>query len=140
MQKLVTVKELFKETEKYIDRTISVGGWVRSIRDSKTFGFMIVHDGTFFETLQVVFHDQMENFEEVAHLNVGTAVIVTGKLVATPQAKQPLRSRPIRSRWKAHRPRIIRCRKSATVWSSCARCRIFARGQIRSRRLSACAR
>ena len=89
MQKLVTVKELFKETEKYIDRTISVGGWVRSIRDSKTFGFMIVHDGTFFETLQVVFHDQMENFDEVAHLNVGTAVIVTGKLVATPQAKQP---------------------------------------------------
>ena len=89
MQKLVTVKELFKETETFIDQKVTVGGWVRSIRDSKTFGFMVLHDGTFFETLQVVFHDGMDNFEEVAHLNVGTAVIVTGTLVATPQAKQP---------------------------------------------------
>ncbi len=89
MQKLVTVKELFKETQTFIDQKVTVGGWVRSIRDSKTFGFMVLHDGTFFETLQVVFHDGMDNFEEVAHLNVGTAVIVTGTLVATPQAKQP---------------------------------------------------
>ena len=89
MQKLVTVKELFKETERFLDQTVTVGGWVRSIRDSKTFGFMILHDGTFFDTLQVVFNDTMSNFAEVAHLNVGTAVIVTGKLVATPEAKQP---------------------------------------------------
>ncbi|MBQ1516091.1 MAG: asparagine--tRNA ligase, partial [Lachnospiraceae bacterium] len=89
MQKLITVKELFKETEKYIDRKVAVGGWVRSIRDSKTFGFMVLHDGTYFNTLQVVFHNEMANFDDVAHLNVGTAVIVTGTLVATPQAKQP---------------------------------------------------
>ena len=89
MQKLITVKELFKETEKYIDRKIAVGGWVRSIRDSKSFGFMVLHDGTYFNTLQVVFHNEMANFDDVAHLNVGTAVIVTGTLVATPQAKQP---------------------------------------------------
>ena len=46
MQKLVTVRELFKETDKFIDQKITVGGWVRSIRDSKTFGFMVLHDGT----------------------------------------------------------------------------------------------
>ena len=89
MQKLITVKELFKETEKYIDRKVAVGGWVRSIRDSKSFGFMVLHDGTYFNTLQVVFHNEMANFDDVAHLNVGTAVIVTGTLVATPQAKPP---------------------------------------------------
>ena len=89
MQKLVTVKELFRETDKYLDQTISVGGWVRSIRGSKNFGFVILHDGTFFETLQVVIHDTMENFAEISHLNVGSAVIVTGKLVATPDAGQP---------------------------------------------------
>ncbi len=89
MQKLVTVKELYKETDKYLDQVIEVGGWVRSIRDSKTFGFLVMHDGSYFETLQIVFHDGMNNFSEIAHLNVGSAVIVKGTLVATPQAKQP---------------------------------------------------
>ena len=89
MQKLVTVKEIFRDREAYLDKQISIGGWVRSIRGSKSFGFMIVHDGTFFETLQVVFSDKLANFDEVAHLNVGTAVIVTGTLVPTPEAKQP---------------------------------------------------
>ena len=86
---LVTVKELYRETDKYIGQTISVGGWVRSIRDSKTFGFIVLNDGTFFETLQIVYNDGMDNFQEVSKLNVGAAVIVTGTLVATPQAKQP---------------------------------------------------
>ncbi len=85
---LVTVKELYRNTEKYIDQTIEIGGWVRSVRDSKTFGFIVVNDGTFFETLQVVYHDTMENFAEISKLNVGAAIIVKGKLVATPQAKQ----------------------------------------------------
>ncbi|MEE3420024.1 MAG: asparagine--tRNA ligase [Lachnospiraceae bacterium] len=89
MEKLVTVRELFKETDKYLDTTVKVGGWVRSIRDSKSFGFMVLHDGTYFNTLQVVIHDKMDNYSEVAHLNVGSAVIVTGTLVATPNAKQP---------------------------------------------------
>lgn len=87
--KLITVKEIYKEREKFIDKEICVGGWVRSIRDSKTFGFMVVHDGSFFETLQVVYHDSMENFSEISKLNVGAAVLVKGTLVATPNAKQP---------------------------------------------------
>ena len=86
---LVTVREIYRNREAYLDREITVGGWVRSVRDSKTFGFLVLHDGTFFETLQIVFHDKMDNFPEVCRLNVGAAVIVKGTLVATPQAKQP---------------------------------------------------
>ena len=89
MEKLVTVRELFRETEKYAGKKVSVGGWVRSIRDSKTFGFMVLSDGSFYTTLQVVFHDTMENFGDICKLNVGSAVIVTGTLVLTPEAKQP---------------------------------------------------
>ena len=87
--KLTTVQEIYKEREKYMDKEVTVGGWVRSVRDSKTFGFIVLHDGSFFETLQVVYHDTMENFAEISKLNVGAAIIVKGTLVATPQAKQP---------------------------------------------------
>ena len=86
---LVTVKELYKNREQYLDKEVTVGGWVRSIRDSKTFGFIVVNDGSYFETLQVVYNDSMANFEEICKLNVGAAIIVKGTLVATPQAKQP---------------------------------------------------
>ncbi|MDO4489893.1 MAG: asparagine--tRNA ligase [Lachnospiraceae bacterium] len=89
MEQLVTVRELYKETEKYMNKTVRVGGWVRSIRDSKKFGFLVMHDGSYFETLQIVYHGEMENFQEISKLNVGAAVIVEGQLVATPQAKQP---------------------------------------------------
>ncbi len=78
-----------KKQENYIDKKVTVGGWVRSIRDSKTFGFIVVNDGTFFNPLQVVYSDRLDNFAEVSKLNVGAAIIVTGTLVATPQAKQP---------------------------------------------------
>ena len=86
---LLTIRELYKDQEKYLDQEITIGGWVRSIRDSKAFGFIVINDGTFFTPLQVVYHDDMENFEEISKLNVGAAVVVTGTLVATPQAKQP---------------------------------------------------
>ena len=87
--KFVTVKELYRDSDAYIGKKVTVGGWVRSIRDSKTFGFMVLHDGTFFETLQVVFSDKLANFADICKFNVGCAVIVTGELVATPDAKQP---------------------------------------------------
>lgn len=86
---LTTVREIFRDREKYINQQICVGGWLRSIRDSRTFGFLVLHDGTFFEPLQVVYHDKMQNFAEVSKLNVGAAVIVKGILVPTPEAKQP---------------------------------------------------
>ena len=86
---LITMRELFKNKDKYIGGKIQVGGWIRSLRDSKTFGFIVINDGTFFEPLQVVYHDTMENFADISKLNGGAAIIVEGTLVATPDAKQP---------------------------------------------------
>ena len=86
---LINIRDLFRDKEKYLGNKVTVGGWVRSVRDSKTFGFIVVNDGTFFEPLQVVYHDSMENFAKISKLNVGAAIIVTGTLIATPDAKQP---------------------------------------------------
>jgi asparaginyl-tRNA synthetase len=87
--KITNVREIFRDKEKYLGKEVTVGGWVRSIRDSKSFGFIVLNDGTFFEPLQIVYHDTMENFESVSKLNVGSAIIATGTLVPTPEAKQP---------------------------------------------------
>ena len=87
--KLTTIREIYKSREDYLGKEVSVGGWIRSVRDSKSFGFLVLHDGTFFETLQIVYHNKMSNFEEVSKLNVGAAVVVKGLLVATPETKQP---------------------------------------------------
>ena len=86
---LTTIKEIYKNRENYLDQEVTVGGRVRSIRDSKAFGFIVLNDGSCFDTLQVVYHDTMENFSEICKVNVGAALIVKGTLVATPQAKQP---------------------------------------------------
>lgn len=86
---IINIKDLFKNTDNYIEQTITVGGWLKSNRDSKTFGFMIINDGTYFEPLQVVYNDNLPDFKDLAKLSVGAAVIVTGVLVATPDAKQP---------------------------------------------------
>lgn len=86
---LTDIRALFRNQEKYNNERITIGGWVRSIRNSKTFGFIVVNDGTFFEPLQVVFSETLDNFEEVQKLNVGAAIIVTGNLAPTPEAKQP---------------------------------------------------
>ena len=86
---LTTVRELYKNTGDFLGKEVTVGGWIRSVRDSKTFGFLVLHDGTFFETLQIVYSDKLDNFAEIGKLNVGAAVVVSGVLVATPDAKQP---------------------------------------------------
>lgn len=86
---LIDIRNLFRNKEQYIGKKVQVGGWVKSIRDSKSFGFIVMNDGTYFEPLQVVYHDTMNNFTEISKLNVGSAIIVYGELVATPQAKQP---------------------------------------------------
>ena len=86
---LVTVRELFRNRDEYIGKEVTVGGWIRTNRDSKTFGFIVLGDGTFFETLQIVYNDTLGNFQDICKLNVGAAVIAKGTLVATPNAKQP---------------------------------------------------
>ena len=86
---LTDIKELYRNREKFIGQEVTVGGWVRSNRDSKNFGFLIINDGTFFEPLQVVYGDGLPNFEELCKTNVGAALIVRGTIVETPAAKQP---------------------------------------------------
>ena len=86
---LISVKELFKNTSAYADKEITICGWVRNNRASKAFGFLVVNDGTFFEPVQIVYGDALANFAAISKLNVGTAVIVKGTLVLTPDAKQP---------------------------------------------------
>ena len=87
--KLTTVKQIWENREAYLDREIDLGGWVRSNRDSKSFGFLTISDGSFFEPLQVVYHDSLSNFQTIRKINVGAALIIRGTLVATPDAKQP---------------------------------------------------
>ena len=86
---LIEVREIFRNKEAYFDKEITIGGWVRSNRDSKTFGFLVLNDGTFFEPIQVVYNDSMDNFDKICKVNVGAALIVKGTLIATPDAKQP---------------------------------------------------
>ena len=86
---LTDIKDLYRNREKYVNTEVTIGGWIRSNRDSKNFGFLIINDGTFFEALQVVYGDALPNFEEIRKMNVGAALIVSGTIVETPGAKQP---------------------------------------------------
>jgi len=84
------VKAIYESPEAFSGRTITVGGWVRSLRDSKAFGFIDLNDGSCFKSIQVVFErEKVANYDEIAHQNVGAALIVTGVLVLTPESKQP---------------------------------------------------
>lgn len=87
--KQITVKELYKETNKFKDKKIIIEAWVKTVRDSKTFGFIELNDGTFFKNVQVVFTDQLDNFEEIRKLTISSSIKVTGKFVLTENAKQP---------------------------------------------------
>ena len=87
--KKVTIKDLYRNTENYIDKTVEVAGWVRTVRDSKAFGFIELNDGSFFNNLQIVFNDKLANFEEVRKLTISSSIIVNGKVVKTENAKQP---------------------------------------------------
>lgn len=87
--KEITVRSLYKETEKYIDKEITIQGWVKTVRDSKTFGFIELNDGTFFKNVQIVITDKLENFGEAKKLTLSSSIKVTGTFVLTQNAKQP---------------------------------------------------
>lgn len=90
MEKRVTIRTLFKNANEFDGKQITVMGWARTIRDSKAFGFIELNDGSFFKNLQVVFESAiLDNYDEIAKQNVGASLIVKGKLVLTPEAKQP---------------------------------------------------
>ena len=86
---LISVRELFKNTAAYADKTVTVGGWVRNRRPSKQFGFIMLNDGTYFNPIQVVYTDAMENFQEISKINIGAALVIKGTMVLTPESKQP---------------------------------------------------
>lgn len=86
---LTNIREIFRNKDKFVDKEVTIGGWVRSNRNSKNFGFIVVNDGTFFEPIQVVYGNGLDNYDEVGKINVGAAIIVRGTLVLTPDAKQP---------------------------------------------------
>ena len=88
MKKLV-IKDLYKNTNEYKDKEITLEGWVRTIRDSKTFGFIELNDGSFFKNIQIVFSDKLDNFSEIAKLSISSSIKVTGTFVITENAKQP---------------------------------------------------
>ena len=85
---LISVRELFKNTDAYIGKEIEVGGWVRNRRPSRQFGFIVLNDGTYFTPVQVVYNDTIDNFQEISKINIGAALIVKGTVVATPDSKQ----------------------------------------------------
>lgn len=85
----ILVKSLYRETEKYSGKAVKISGWIRTVRDSKSFGFIELNDGSFFKNVQVVFEDSLENFKEIAKLPVSSSIIVEGVLEETPNAKQP---------------------------------------------------
>ncbi|MGI5958641.1 MAG: asparagine--tRNA ligase [Massiliimalia sp.] len=90
MQRL-EIKKLFSDAASYENKTVTVCGWVKTIRDSKALGFIELNDGSGFQNLQIVFEDsKIDNFKEVCKYNVGSALIVTGQVLLTPGAKQPL--------------------------------------------------
>ncbi|TEB13063.1 Asparagine--tRNA ligase [Pelotomaculum sp. FP] len=86
---IATVKELYAQKENYLNKKIQINGWVRTVRTSKTFGFIELNDGTFFSNLQVVYDQDLANFKEVSKLITGSAIKVYGGLVESPGAKQP---------------------------------------------------
>lgn len=88
MDRYILIKDLYNDNS-YINKEITVAGWVRSVRASNKFGFIIINDGTCFNNLQVVINDELDNYKDISKLNVGAAIVIKGVLVATPDAKQP---------------------------------------------------
>ncbi len=89
MISLLEMKKIFRNPESFADQEVRVGGWVRNRRDSKTFGFIMLNDGTCFDSLQVVYESDLQGFDEITRINIGAALIVKGRVVLTPDAQQP---------------------------------------------------
>ena len=88
--KRIQLKEIFKNSSNFGGKTVTVCGWARNLRDGKTFGFIDLNDGSYFKNCQIVFdRDKISNYDEVAKQNVGACFSVTGKVILTPENKQP---------------------------------------------------
>jgi asparaginyl-tRNA synthetase len=89
MMKKTLIKDLYRNSEAYVDQKVHLSGWIRTVRDSKTFGFIELNDGSFFKGVQIVFDEQLENFKEITKLPISSTLRVEGDFILTPQAKQP---------------------------------------------------
>lgn len=85
----VLVKSIYRNSETYSNQTVTISGWIRTLRASKHFGFIELNDGSFFKNIQIVFEENLGNFHEISKFGTGASIIATGKLVLTPNAKQP---------------------------------------------------
>ena len=85
----ITIKDLHKKTSDFVNKTLTIEGWVKTVRDSKSFGFIELNDGTFFKNVQVVFNSDLPNFNDICKLTISSSIKVTGKLILTESAKQP---------------------------------------------------
>src|SRR6478672_10924227 len=83
------VKDLYRNSESYKDQQVQLSGWIRTVRDSKTFGFIELNDGSFFKGVQIVFDEKLENFKDISKLPISSSIKVEGDFIYTPQAKQP---------------------------------------------------
>ncbi len=88
-----TVREIFEAQEKYLDKDVQISGWIRTIRSSKSFGFIELNDGTFFKNIQIVFDENLGNFKEITRYQISSAITVQGELKETPEAQQPFEIR-----------------------------------------------
>lgn len=94
MEKVV-VRQLFRDISRYLNQSVEINGWIRSNRDQKSFGFIVLNDGTHFNSVQVVYEKEaLSNFAEVARYRAGAAITVRGVVVATPRPNSPGRSKP----------------------------------------------
>lgn len=82
------VKTIFADYNSYMGKDVRLGGWVRSVRSSRDVGFMVLNDGTFFKSVQVVFEERLENFDTLVKLPIGSSVVVSGRVVESPGQKQ----------------------------------------------------
>ena len=85
----ILIKDLYRNTEKYLSQEVQISGWVKTLRDSKNFGFIELNDGSFFKNVQIVFDSNLSNFEDVKKLSISSSIIVKGQVVKTENAKQP---------------------------------------------------
>lgn len=90
MRETTEIKQMLRNAENFIGKRVTVAGWVRNIRVSRTFGFIELNDGSFFQNLQIVFDDTLDNFENVTKLGINTALYITGSIVVSQGAGQKI--------------------------------------------------
>ena len=89
MAKSTLIRSLYRNTDDFLSKDVTISGWIRTLRASNAFGFIEINDGSFFKNIQVVFDEKLDNFKEISKLPISSSLTVVGTLVATPEAKQP---------------------------------------------------